>query len=91
MKQMIWDARIHWYDIGLELRIPVSDLDSIRQVCRDDPGQALTEMLKKWVHLNRSRKKSYFTNALIDALKSKPIGYTQLAESLLQQYLSREG
>ena len=90
-KKMIWEARTKWYDIGVELQLPIDDLECIRKM-NSDPGDCLTDMLKKWYQQRKYDRTQFVTN-LINVLRSKSIGFDRLAADLLsqQQQLSSQG
>ena len=74
--EAVYPARISWYNIGLQLDVPVHTLDSIDREKGDD-GDHLRNMLKWWL------KRSGATwGALSDALKSPTVGEYQLAKEL---------
>ena len=75
----LWEARIKWYDIGLRLRIPASDLDVIEND-GGDTGARFRNMLLKWLR----QGKNCTWEALIKALSSPSVGYTTLANSIQQ-------
>ena len=75
--RFLHDARVKWYDIGIQLNISTSTLDAIRQENHSDCGKCLQEMVKHW--LNRKFPQATF-DALIDALTSEPVGEIILAE-----------
>ena len=49
VKNDLWEARARWKDVGLELSMRQSTLDSIAITQRDDPGNCLREMLAEWL------------------------------------------
>ena len=68
-----------WYNIGLKLGISVGTLDSISKANNQNPDDCLTAMIKDWLK-NGKPKPSWATVA--KALKSRMVGYAQLAEEL---------
>ena len=72
----VHSARTSWYNIGLQLGVPVDTLDSIGQE-KGDSGDYLRNMLKKWLKRGGATWK-----ALSDALKSPTVGEHQLAKKL---------
>ena len=75
VRNAIWDARTKWKLLGIELRLPASDLDSIEEAHRDI-GRKFTEMLALWLRLDPPRTWS----ALVAALRLSTLGYETLAE-----------
>ena len=73
----MWEARVEWYAIGLDLNISPDDLDTIQKDHRDTKS-CYMEMLKVWL-----RTKPHPTWAkLAEALKSPLVGYEDLADKL---------
>ena len=71
-----------WYDLGVQLRIDVGDLDNIK---KNNPvvNECLREMLKIWL----KQVAPYPTrNALINVLKCPVIDEQQLANKLQTKY-----
>ena len=68
-----------WYNIGLKLGISVGTLDSISKANNQNPDDCLTAMIKDWLK-NGKPKPSWAQ--LAKALKSRMVGYAQLAEEL---------
>ena len=77
--ESVWEARVKWYNIGLKLGISVGTLDSISKANNQDPDDCLTAMIKDWLK-NGKPKPSWA--AVAKALKSRMVGYAQLAEEL---------
>ena len=81
IRSKCWEARIKWFDIGLELKLTKSELDVIQAKHKDNVDMCFTTMLDKWLKKN--------TPTLVDliaALRQPTVGYQQLAN-----YLEREG
>ena len=68
-----------WYLLGVQLKVRTSRLDSIQAQFPDSKRQLL-EMLKTWLTTNRSWK------TLVDALRSRSVGASQLADDLETKY-----
>ena len=68
-----------WYLLGVQLKVRTSTLDSIQAQFPDSKRQLL-EMLKTWLTTNRSWK------TLVDALRSRSVGASQLADDLETKY-----
>ena len=75
------DVSAQWYPLGLQLKVRISTLDSIR-IQFQNPRDQLLEMLKTW--LITSDNTSWKT--LLDALRSQSVGASQLAEDLETKY-----
>lgn len=63
----VYDARVKWYDIGLELKVDAASLDAIQEDNPRNVQNCLRDMLKKW--LRRSQPKPTW-GALKEALES---------------------
>ena len=74
-----------WYHLGLQLKVGIGTLDSIRTQFRDSRDQLL-EMLKFW--LTTSRSTSWKT--IIDALRSRSVQQSGLAANLEEKYKVEE-
>ena len=70
-----------WYYLGLQLKVNVGALDTISEQSHD-PINLLLEMLKAW--LTSSDNTSWKT--LVDALRSRSVGKSQLAADLQKKY-----
>ena len=77
--EAVWEARVKWYNIGLKLGISAGTLDSISKANNQNPDDCLTAMIKDWLK-NGKPKPSWAQ--LAKALKSRMVGYAQLAEEL---------
>jgi hypothetical protein len=73
---------VKWFNIGLKLGISPSTLNAIKKKNSQDPDNCLTDMLEYW--LNNGKPKPSW-EAVANALKSRMVGYAQLAEQLPQQ------
>jgi len=76
-----------WYEIGLQLKVPIDNLDGIR-IQFSDPKSSLCEMLKSWLKgVARSRPT---WGALVEALRSQTVGNAMLADQLEAKYCQSE-
>ena len=75
------DVHTNWYHLGLQLKQNFGTLDGIRERF-PDPRDQLLEMLKFW--LRTADKPSWKT--LTDALRSRNVGESQLADDLETKY-----
>ena len=81
----ILDVSADWYDLGLQLKVSIGTLKSIRaEFC--SPKHQLCETLNAW--LTTGDNPSWKT--LIDALRSRMVGASQLAATL-EKYCPVEG
>ena len=82
----ILDVSADWYDLGLQLKVSIGTLKSIRaEFC--SPKHQLRETLNAW--LTTGDNPSWKT--LIDALRSRMVGASQLAATLETKYCPVEG
>ena len=77
-------ARTKWYDIGLELKLPVDTLDDIKQ-SGENSGDHLRDILECWL---KRAAPTPTSKALVDALKSSPVGESRLACDVEDKLLS---
>ena len=70
-----------WYYLGLQLKVPVRRLDTIRHVF-SDPKEQFLEMLKDW--LLNTYNPSWKT--VVDALRSPGVEENRLASVLERKY-----
>ena len=76
------EARTKWYYIGIELKVPVGTLDSIKAQS-DDAKECLLEALKHWLK-TVDLKPTW--QALVNALRSCVVEENQLANSLEEKH-----
>ena len=84
VRNAIHDARSKWYDIGLELKVPVPTLNSIESKQADD-NICLREVVAAWLKAGDHPT----WQSLVDALKAKVIGEQKLAAELEAKYCSK--
>lgn len=77
--QKLYDARVKWYSIGLQLGLNPHDLDEIR-VNKSSDEDCLEAVISKWLKV--CAKPTW--RDLADALKSATVGYSALAHELLE-------
>ena len=76
----VFNARAKWYDIGLNLGVPVGTLNAIRVQYRDNPQDCLREVLMVWL---KAVDPQPTWKALVDALQSKAVDEGRLAKELV--------
>jgi hypothetical protein len=79
VKNRIWEARSKWQDIGIELKLKQTDLEVISKKNGSDTDACFTEMLSIWLKQTKPRPT---WSRMIRALKSRSIGFQQLAEHI---------
>ena len=75
------DVQTKWYNLGLQLNLTVSTQDRIKTQF-SDPREQLLEMLETWL----STGYNHSWKTLIDALRSRNVGASQLADHLEAKY-----
>ena len=84
VRDALWNARSKWMDIGIELGIAKSDLDSIQESSRGDPSECLTSVVSLYLENHTSRSWS----EIVEALKSPYVGFGYLADQLESKVIS---
>jgi len=74
------DKSVPWYQLGLQLGVTTGRLDRIREQF-SDPRDLLMEMLKTWL-----KGPNCSWNILVEALRSRSVGASRLAEDLETKY-----
>ena len=75
-----------WFNIGLQLSVPVKDLQQIFNEHKSDHGTGLRLMLVKWLESGKASWKS-----VTKALSCQIVGESSLAKTLQQRYCSTTG
>ena len=83
-------ARDKWYHLGVQLKVPVSDLSSIQTKFKfsNDPEDCLLEMLTRWLSITIIPPPTWQT--VMDALCSAPVDRPLIAEQIRSKYCSRK-
>ena len=82
-RNLLYDVRLKWYDIGVELNVDEKKLDEIKFKNKEDPGVCLREMLRVCL------ENTLTWRAIAEALEAKAISELRLAsEGNHQQYAS---
>ena len=82
----LFGVREKWFNIGLQLSVPVKDLQRIFSEHKNDHSTALRLMLVKWLEMGEASWKS-----LSRALSSQIVEESTLANKLQQKYCSTTG
>jgi len=77
----VMDAKAKWKLIGLKLKVPKGELDSIERDGSDDLNR-LMEVLAKWL---QSRKNTTW-KALADAMGAATVGREDLKQKILKKH-----
>ena len=76
-----------WFDLGIELGLPKSDLQHIKLKNREDLKECLKKMLTTWLKLDAMRKRENITWAtLVEALKSEIVNEKDIADKIAKKY-----
>lgn len=79
------DKSVPWYQLGLQLGVTTGRLDRIREQF-SDPRDLLMKMLKTWL-----KGPNCLWNILVEALRSRSVGASRLAEDLETKYCLHGG
>ena len=75
VRGLLYAVRRKWYSIGIELKLKIEDLNTIKTKS-SDPGECLTEMVELWLKSINPRPTR---KALSDALKADPVDEVDLS------------
>ena len=73
----IWEARVKWYNLGIQLKVATSDLDAIQHDYKDI-GDCLRQMITYWLRNGTNQT----WDKLIAALSHDTVGFSQLSRSI---------
>ena len=76
VRELLYDVRRKWYDIGIELELDHEELDNIKAAHPQELLNCLNEMIKKWL---KSTKPQARWKALEAALRAAPVGEVKIA------------
>lgn len=85
-----------WYQIGLQLGVPVEELEKIQHKHKNEPNEGLREMLMCWLkrvggNTEGQGHKIPSWPILLEALSRDSVGENVLAEELEAIHLQTEG
>ena len=78
--EAVWAGRAKWYNLGLELGIPVGTLDNIHQVNRYVTDDCFRAALITWL---RSYELHPSWSSMARALRAAPVGLGELADQII--------
>ena len=81
IQEELIDACVNSYNIGLQLKVPVGKLDSIK-VEYSKPSDQLRETLKAWLKTATHHK----WQTIVDALRTRAVGEPKLASDIEAKY-----
>ena len=79
IQRATWEARVKWYNIGVELEIDPGTLDTIKGN-NDDIDDRFRAMFVTWLKMVQPKPT---LAALAEALQSPTVGFEHLAEQVL--------
>lgn len=84
----LYEARSKWFDIGVQLQLNLTELESIREKCSDNPDKCFREMFISWLKSSSKVPKTWKT--LVEILKLPATGYGVLAEEINVKFCNCE-
>ena len=78
VQEAIWEARPKWYNIGVRLKLEVSDLDAIDAESGIDLEEKFNRMIKSW--LKRIEPRTWMV--LCEALKHPTVAMPNVADKV---------
>ena len=79
VQRKLYDVKTEWYNLGLELGLRVSTLDSIDAKYNSDPSQCFRQVLKEWL---KGVNPPPTWRAMVKALKSPTVAQHCLAQQI---------
>ena len=79
VQRALWEGRAKWYNLGLELGIPLGTLDAIQQTNRYVTDDCFRATLVTWL---RSYELRPSWSSLAKSLRAAPVGLEELADQL---------
>ena len=76
------EVRDIWFSVGVQLKVPLADLRSIRADFRDKSSDCLLEMLSVW--LSRTDPSPPSWQRVVDALSSPAVNRPDVAQHIRQ-------
>ena len=83
------EVRDVWFSVGVQLKVPLADLRSIRADFRDKSSDCLLEMLSAW--LSRTEPSPPSWQRVVDALSSPAVDRLDVAERIRKSYCKGNG
>ena len=79
MQELIWNARLQWFNLGLALGVNETELSVIEENNRSKVEECFRSMLLKWLKMTNPHPA---WEGLIAALKRHSVGHKKLARQL---------
>ena len=83
VRNVIWDAKTEWYDLGLELNLSESTLQTIKKENPTDVKACFREMLSEWLKMIDPLPS---WEGLLEALKKPCVGHKNLAMKIAREH-----
>ena len=80
----LWEARIKWDRIGLQLNIRIDNLEEVRVAHGNDPSKCFEQMLIIWLKRDESPPT---VSAMVEALQAECVGFGQLASQFARFHI----
>ena len=80
----LYDATPKWYYIGIQLKLKISKLDSIKKDHKDIIDECFPQMIIAWLRTSNQVPKTWST--LADVLKRRCIGFGELATKIKEKF-----
>lgn len=77
IRELFYDVRLKWFDLGIELKVNMEELDVVKLKNGNDPGVCFREMLRIWLKIIDNPPT---WKAMADALTAKAINELGLAK-----------
>ena len=84
VSKAIWDARVQYYNIGIELGVQPDTIDAIADTQRGNVDKCFEGVLKHCLKNGISQKR------IAEALQSTMVGYGHLGEKFLAMKFAKE-
>ena len=82
VQNRLWEARVKWYNIGIELSLKEDDLEAIKSDNRDIDS-CFRCMISMWLR-QVDREPTVAWTKIIEALKAPSVNFSQLAHRLVE-------
>ena len=79
----LYEVKTQWNDIGIQLEVPKATRKRLQQVHKDNPQQALTEMMEEWLDTDDPEPS---WPAIVKALRSRSVNAKTLANNLERRW-----
>ena len=79
----LYEVNTQWNDIGIQLKVPKATRKRLQQVHKDNPQQALTEMMEEWLDTDDPEPS---WPAIVNALRSRSVNAKTLANNMERRW-----